>query len=83
MNIVQQVAASIGTAVFTVLLTNGLLDNLTPSTPPADVPDAMASVFSHTFWVATVMVAVVLVPAFFLPRRRLAAGSELPAPVLH
>ena len=83
MNIVQQVAASIGTAVFTVLLTNGLLDNVTTSTPPAQVPDAMASVFGDTFWVATAMVALVLVPAFFLPRRRLAETSELPPPVLH
>ena len=38
MNIVQQVAASIGTAVFTVLLTNGLLDKLTATTPPAEIP---------------------------------------------
>jgi hypothetical protein len=43
----------------------------------------MASVFGNTFWVAAVMVAVVLVPAFLLPRRPLAETSELPTPVLH
>lgn len=71
MNIVQQVAASIGTAVFTVLLTNGLQDNLTATTPPAEIPSLTASVYGDVFVVATVLVALVLVPAFFLPRRKI------------
>ncbi|HET7174315.1 MAG TPA: DHA2 family efflux MFS transporter permease subunit [Nocardioidaceae bacterium] len=29
-----------------------------------------ASAFSHTFWVAWVLVAITLIPTFFLPRRR-------------
>ncbi|WP_206051838.1 DHA2 family efflux MFS transporter permease subunit [Nocardioides ferulae] len=99
MNIVQQVAASIGTAVFTVLLTNGLKDDVDPTglalasvaedeeelagflqqsgIPPEAVPglvqqtlDDLAGVFSGTFTLATVLVALVLVPAFFLPRRK-------------
>ncbi|HEU5036342.1 MAG TPA: DHA2 family efflux MFS transporter permease subunit [Nocardioides sp.] len=64
MNIVQQVAASIGTAVFTVLLTNGLQD-------AAPTPAGQAAVFGDVFLVAAVLVALVLVPAFFLPRRKI------------
>lgn len=70
MNIVQQVAASIGTAVFTVLLTNGLQDKLTPSTPPDEISSVTAGVYGDVFVVAAVLVALVLVPAFFLPRRK-------------
>ena len=70
MNIVQQVAASIGTAVFTVLLTNGLQDKLTPATPPEQIPSAMAGVYGDVFLVAAVLIALVLVPAFFLPRKK-------------
>jgi len=69
MNIVQQVAASIGTAVFSVLLTNGVQDHVDP-TDPASVPGDLAGVYAGVFAVATVMVAAVLVPAWFLPRSR-------------
>ncbi len=71
MNIVQQVAASIGTAVFTVLLTNGLLDNVTAATPPAEIPAATAEVFGDVFLIGAVLVALVLIPAFFLPRKKI------------
>ena len=64
MNIVQQVAASIGTAVFTVLLTNGL-----KTAEPT--PAGAAEVFGDVFLVAAVLVALVLVPAFFLPRTKI------------
>ncbi|MBB6627875.1 DHA2 family efflux MFS transporter permease subunit [Nocardioides sp. KIGAM211] len=80
LNIVQQVAASIGTAVFAVLLTNGLLE--VDPTDPSGAPAATADAYATVFVVATIMVAAVLVPAFFLPRRRLAASSEAPV-VLH
>ena len=66
MNIIQQVAASVGTAIFSVLLTNGVKNDVGTTDPTGD----LAGVFSHVFWVAAVMVAVVLVPAFFLPRRK-------------
>jgi EmrB/QacA subfamily drug resistance transporter len=69
MNIVQQVAASIGTAVFSVLLTNGTI-GLDPSDPVSYV-DGLADAFADVFVVATVMVALVLVPAFFLPRKKI------------
>ena len=91
MNITQQVAASIGTALFSVLLTNGFNDSAavgalrgalaTGEQPdPAIIPQAFADMsvaFSDVFLVATVLVAVVLVPALFLPRRRPAQTSGL------
>ena len=48
MNIVQQVAASIGTALFSVLLTNGIKDITVPPTAPsflAELGEAYAAVF--------------------------------------
>jgi EmrB/QacA subfamily drug resistance transporter len=87
MNITQQVAASIGTAIFSVLLTNSFKDD--PSIYPAisswadpsiaqQVPgaaiasglEAGADAFGSAFVVGTILVALCLVPAFFLPRRR-------------
>ena len=95
MNIVQQVAASIGTALFSVLLTNnikeqpnggaylGLLQQmqslggeqlaaaqakLAQITPEA-LPE-LAEAYADVFVVATILVAVVLVPAFMLPRHK-------------
>jgi EmrB/QacA subfamily drug resistance transporter len=87
MNITQQVAASIGTAIFSVLLTNGINDsdaarNLVQSTQsggqvdPATIPQAFAdisSTYSGAFLVGTILVAVCLVPAFFLPRKKVEA----------
>jgi EmrB/QacA subfamily drug resistance transporter len=74
MNIVQQVAASVGTAVFSVLLTNGLI-KINP-TDPSGAPAATADAFATVFIVATIMVAAVLVPAFFLPRTKLATPVD-------
>ncbi|NUS52782.1 MAG: DHA2 family efflux MFS transporter permease subunit [Nocardioidaceae bacterium] len=84
MNITQQVAASIGTALFSVLLTNGFNGSeavtalrgaiATGARPdPALIPQAfsdMSHSFAQVFLVATVLVALCLVPAFLLPRRR-------------
>ena len=91
MNITQQVAASIGTALFSVLLTNGFNDSdavgalrgalATGQQPdPAIIPQAFADMsvaFGDVFLVATVLVALVLAPALFLPRRRPAQTSGL------
>src|SRR3954452_6565801 len=85
MNITQQVAASIGTALFSVLLTNGF--NASPAVgqlraaqeagkvlrDPAVVAKAladMADAFGSSLVVATVLVALCLVPAALLPRRK-------------
>ncbi len=67
MNILQQVAASIGTALFSVLLTNELKSmDPTQGNPLAAMGEAFASVFV----VGTILVACVLIPAFLLPRHR-------------
>jgi MFS family permease len=75
MNIVQQVAASVGTALFSVLLTN----NLKTAASPAQAAEGYADVFV----VATVLVATVLVPALFLPRRKPAAPVDPAALMAH
>ncbi|CAA9365352.1 MAG: Uncharacterized MFS-type transporter [uncultured Nocardioidaceae bacterium] len=94
MNIVQQVAASMGTALFSVLLTNNVkntdypalvgLQMRLPSLSGQELEAARAQVaalasrampqlggaYADVFVVATALVALVLVPAFLLPRRR-------------
>jgi MFS family permease len=39
----------------------------------AAVHDAMATAFAHTYWVAASLVTLTLIPAFFLPRKRVAS----------
>jgi EmrB/QacA subfamily drug resistance transporter len=68
LNITQQIASSVGVALFSVVLTNALKDN--PPTSPAQAPVAAASAFAHTYWWAAILVSLTLVPAFFLPRKR-------------
>ncbi len=68
LNINQQISSSVGVAVFSVVLTNALLDH-TPASP-AQAPQAAAAAFSHTFWVAAILVTLTLIPVFFLPRKR-------------
>ena len=75
MNIVQQVAASVGTALFSVLLTNNLDGVATP-------PQA-AEAYADVFVVATLLVATVLIPAFFLPRRRATRPVDPAAMMAH
>jgi EmrB/QacA subfamily drug resistance transporter len=71
LNITQQIASSVGVALFSVVLTNQFKE-----IPPAVAQDpvqgaqAAAEAFGHTFWWAAVLVALTLVPAYFLPRRR-------------
>ena len=104
MNITQQIAASIGTALFSVLLTNGFNaspavgqlraalespDGLRSLTDPTVLPRAlvaMANAFGDVFVVATVLVALCLVPAALLPRRKPAdtrAGDAAPVALPH
>ena len=71
LNISQQVAASMGTALFSVILTNELKKNT--ATDPAGILEHMADSFATVFIVATVLVACCLIPAAFLPRRKIAA----------
>lgn len=71
LNITQQVAASMGTALFSVILTNELKNGGVP-VPPTEMLDHMAGSFATVFIVATALVGCCLVPAAFLPRRRVA-----------
>jgi EmrB/QacA subfamily drug resistance transporter len=98
MNITQQVAASIGTAVMSVILTSylkkdlfagpAILSNSSPKQGepllaglakqagvPVDVArahglESAADSFSKTILVALILIAVTLIPAAFLPRKR-------------
>lgn len=83
MNIIQQVAASIGTALFSVILTNGITDRVSGATNPAELPGLLADAFATVFVVATVLVACCLVPAAFLPRRKVATDGAAAPVALH
>jgi EmrB/QacA subfamily drug resistance transporter len=90
MNITQQVAASIGTALFSVLLTNGFNGSRAvtslrhavdtgarpdPRLVPAAFSD-MSHSFAQVFLVATILVAGCLIPSLMLPRRKPAETSQ-------
>ena len=93
MNVVQQIAASIGTAVIGVILANNIAarpdaglaiaHNNNPAAaagipvPPNAFADA-ANAFGITFVVSVVLVAIALVPAYFLPRKAVAGDSQDP-----
>jgi EmrB/QacA subfamily drug resistance transporter len=79
MNIVQQVAASIGTALFSVLLTNGIKAIDVPPTAP-EFLDQMGEAYAAVFIVATILVAACLIPAAMLPRKK--AGTPVEPAVL-
>jgi len=69
-NIVQQIAASIGTAIYAVLLTNGLKSHHAVQANGAVSPHPGAEAFGGAFLIAAIMTCVVIVPALFLPRSR-------------
>jgi EmrB/QacA subfamily drug resistance transporter len=88
-NILQQVGASIGTAVLTVTLAGALSDRLpqtggSSATPGGQVPDAvrehiaplMADAYGQTFWLAVALVAVAFLSAFLLPWNKSEAPAE-------
>jgi EmrB/QacA subfamily drug resistance transporter len=102
MNIVQQTAGSIGTAVMSVILTNQVLASPTASVysavtqgavPASRVPAglleqgrfSLAHAFGHTYVVGLVLIALCLVPAFFLPRKKIQAPVQgevaVPTPI--
>jgi EmrB/QacA subfamily drug resistance transporter len=83
LNIIQQVGASIGTAVMSVLLITALSDRLPQSGEggglgATQVPDAvreriaplMADAFASTFWWALALLAISFLSAFLLPFRK-------------
>lgn len=106
LNIQQQVAASIGTALFSVILTDGMNDSkwlriggavqqagddqraiaaimerfgVTPEqlrNLESLVLGDMADAFATVFVVATILVACCLIPAAFLPRRKVQVDTD-------
>jgi len=104
LNINQQIAASIGVATMSVILTTyvkgsalagaAMAANHDPALK-AKIPEAQliqglheaANAFSHTYWVAWVLVLLTLIPAFFLPRKHeethLLDDEGLPPVVVH
>jgi EmrB/QacA subfamily drug resistance transporter len=91
-NVVQQAASSIGTAVISVVLASGLAGSMqagvaiTSNTNPNALPpelreapipasffDSAADIFGSTFMVSVILIALTLIPAFFLPRKKIAS----------
>ncbi|WP_310961662.1 DHA2 family efflux MFS transporter permease subunit [Nocardioides terrisoli] len=88
MNITQQVAASIGTALFSVLLTSALNSHSSIGRMAAGNKDVipralhdMGLSYGSVFTVATVLVGCCLIPAFFLPRTKIEAPAGAPVPM--
>jgi EmrB/QacA subfamily drug resistance transporter len=90
-NVVQRVAASLGTALLAVVLQRALSAQLPgfhggigeaaalARRAPATTP-ALANAFGTTFWVAFALTALALVPALLLPGRRKAASRRVGVP---
>ncbi len=83
MNIIQQVASSVGAAIFSVIFTNHIKNNSGAGEAygmrmagekevPQDLLHQLSGSYQSTFWVAVVLTALVLIPAFFLPRKKVA-----------
>jgi EmrB/QacA subfamily drug resistance transporter len=82
LNIIQQVGASIGTAVMSVILTVALTDRLgggggsetglgaTGANLSLEVRDTMASAFTHTYWWAVALIVPAILVALLLPRTK-------------
>ena len=68
LNVLQRVGGSIGTAIFTVVLQNGIT---------ANTPDAIAASFAHTYWWVVGVSVVALLPTIML-----AIIERRPAPAL-
>ena len=82
MNIVQQAAGSIGTALMSVVLTAQQKPAMTASSQ-LEAFDISARAFGTTFMVALVLIVITFVPAFFLPRtKHVTEGVSAPI-VLH
>jgi EmrB/QacA subfamily drug resistance transporter len=96
LNIIQQVSASIGTAMISVLLANRLTHELKPfgggggeigsteKVPPAimeKIAPPMADAFQHTYWYAVVLLALGFFPALLLPRRKPDTPTAADAPM--
>ena len=66
LNVLQRVGGSIGTAILTVVLQNGIRHQVASAGPGH--PPAIAAAFSHTYWWVFAATAVALIPALVLSR---------------
>ncbi|GAA3027726.1 MFS transporter [Gordonia defluvii] len=86
MNVIQQSSTSIGTAVISVILFTSLAahpdamkaivyNRLKPGgpVPPQDWFEQAAAAFTTPFTVAAIVAAITLIPAYFLPRKKIAS----------
>ncbi|MFE0173488.1 DHA2 family efflux MFS transporter permease subunit [Streptomyces sp. NPDC059002] len=99
LTIVQQIGGSIGSAVLSVVLSSRINANLPAGAGGSgggggagDLPDSvrervegpLATAFAETFWTAFGLVALIYLPAFFLPKKPLPKESPpkepLPSP---
>ncbi|MFI0444850.1 MDR family MFS transporter [Actinomadura sp. 6N118] len=93
LNIILQLGGSFGAALLAVVLSNQLRSNLQVAAPGGggegrigEIPDEirerfgpmLAESFSHTFWVALGLTAVLIVPALLLPRKGTGGGGPPP-----
>jgi EmrB/QacA subfamily drug resistance transporter len=88
LNIIQQVGASIGTAIMSVILTVALQNRLgggpggntglggTGANLPLQVRDTMAGAFTHTYWWAVALIVPAIIVALLLPRMKPAPVEE-------
>jgi MFS family permease len=95
LNIIQQVSASVGTALMSVLLANSLADklggsgggglNATQDVPPQvlqQIVGPMAEAFQSTYWWAVGLLALAFIPALLLPRHKPEESSaDAPMPM--
>ncbi|MFG2085919.1 DHA2 family efflux MFS transporter permease subunit [Spirillospora sp. NPDC048824] len=95
LNIIQQVSASIGTAMMAVLLARQLTAELgggaggeiggTEEVPPAvmeKIAGPMADAFQHTYWYGAALIALAFIPALLLPRKKPeTAAVDAPMPM--
>jgi EmrB/QacA subfamily drug resistance transporter len=96
LNIIQQVSASVGTALMSVLLANNLTDHLggpsggglsaMANVPPEvmkKIAGPMADAFQSTYWWAVGLLALAIIPALFIPRHKPeTTTTEAPMPIL-
>ncbi|MGN6160403.1 MAG: DHA2 family efflux MFS transporter permease subunit [Marmoricola sp.] len=94
MNITQQVASSVGTALFSVLLVNAFQTHPSiaavakagPAATPTQIHQSltdMGGAFAGVFLIGTILVACCIIPALFLPRTKQEATGISPIPVGH
>jgi EmrB/QacA subfamily drug resistance transporter len=93
LNIIQRVGGSIGTAMLSVVLTHQLSSRLpgdresgleaaqsVPAAARERIAPDIADAFGHTFWWAAAIIALAIIPALLLPRRKPAAPPAHGAP---